>query len=334
MRFAWLQGLYLLLVLGGAVLLRLARRRGYFGHSLLFYLGGRLGRASRLIWLPALLEWVGFGFLFVALLDPVVPLAEHEVAGEGLDIVLVIDLSSSMQELIKEDLARSRADDYYSYDSSKSTRPSGRQTRLEAVKRAILDFAAQRRRDRIGIVAFSENAYVVSPLTTDYAYLVTYVNMINEQTLIGEGQTAIGEGLFAAADLLLRQGRGQGKRGKVIVVFTDGENNYGRDPHLALQEVSRLQFKVYFIGVEVEKMKDAPRLISAIRATAGKYYDARDAKELKRAYLEINSLEKGRFLTKTKVHDAPAYFPFALAALLALSCAALLRIIPYFTELS
>jgi Ca-activated chloride channel family protein len=329
MRFTWSIGLYLLDAVALVALLRLARRRNYFGHSLLAYLYGRIGPPPLDIFLPKLLDAAGLVFLCLALLNPVIPFAEHTVRNEGLNLVLVVDLSSSMQMPVT---------------GGKRMSSGAAETRLDAVKRAIEEFIRRRKGDRIGIVVFSNNAYVVSPMTLDHDYLVNYVQMINERTLSDEGMTAIGEGLLLARDLLLRQTAEPGRdpRGNVIVLLTDGENNTGRPVEFALKEVREAEIKTYFIGVEVvmgvtaatQGFNDAPVLVTGVRSTGGRYFNARDAAQLEQAYREIHAIEKGRFLTRSKLRDVPAFAPFAWSALAALTTGLLLRAVPRFRELS
>jgi Ca-activated chloride channel family protein len=182
-------------------------------------------------------------------------------------------------------------------------------------------------------------------MTLDHDYLVNYVEMINERTLSDEGMTAIGEGLIMARDLLIQQQLKDGQdqqRGNVIVLLTDGENNTGRPVDFALKEVRESAVKTYFIGVEVvmattaanQGFNDAPVLISGVLSTGGKYFNARDAKQLEQAYREIHTIEKGRFLTRSKLRDVPAFAAFAWAALAAVTAGFLLRAIPRFRELS
>jgi Ca-activated chloride channel family protein len=127
---------------------------------------------------------------------------------------------------------------------------------------------------------------------------------------------------------------GQTRKGKVIVVLTDGENNTGRDVVEAIRAAGAAGFRVHFIGVEVEKAKDAPRVIAAVRETGGKYYDVRKEPELLQAYFDIDRMEKTRVISTTQVKNLPYYTPFVLAAVLLLSAALLLRTRAYFTELS
>src|SRR5204863_916168 len=109
------------------------------------------------------------------------------------------------------------------------TRAPG-ENRLTATKNAIETFIKRRRDDRIALVVFSDNAYVISPLTFDHDYVIRYIDLVDDQLLRGEGMTSIGDGLALANDLLERQSHGEQRRNQVVVLFTDGENNHGRDP--------------------------------------------------------------------------------------------------------
>ena len=328
MEFARLDLLWTLLAIIGLVLLiRWRRRKSFFAHPLLFYLRPHLRSASPLIYLPRFLEYVALGFLVVALLEPVLPYAERLVVKQGLDIIMVLDLSSSMQEPIdlKGSLERQR--------QGLKTREK---SRLEAVKDAMAVFVQRRQDDRLAIVVFSENGYVVAPMTFDEDYVRRYLQMVDNKTLSGEGQTAIGEGIFTSVDLALKQARdGRGaSKGKVMVVLTDGENNTGRDLYEAISRAKAENFKIHFIGVEVDRVRDAPRLIAAVESTGGKYYDVRDARQLESAYADINNTERGAFLVKTLDKHVPWFYPFALVALGFLAASVALRAIPYFIEVS
>lgn len=302
------------------------RRISYFSLSMFPYLRNRIRPVSRFVYLPRFLEFFALVVLAIALLNPVQPLAERTIVNKGLDILLLLDLSWSMQEPIDLEgaLERRRAG---------ITRKEV--TRLEAVKEVMLGFVQKRYGDRIGLVVFSENAYVVAPLTQDVAYLTNYLRMVDNKTLASEGQTAIGEGILTALNLAEQQKQGSGKGlSKVMIVLTDGENNTGRDVYAAIQKAAQTGFKIYFIGVEVRRAAETPRLIAAVRAAGGNYYDVRDAEQLSKAYIEIDRLEKGTYLTKAQVAHVPRYHPFALASLALLAVSIGLQAIPYFTEVS
>ena len=251
---------------------------------------------------------------------------------ESLDIVLVLDLSSSMQEPL--DRRATRAKD-------RRWVPQNEKTRLDAVKEAITGFVQRQKSDRIGLVVFSENAYVVSPMTLDTAYLIRYIQMVDKKTLAGEGLTAIGEGILAAVNLHAHQthesaGSNDMRRSKdkLIVILTDGENNTGRDVYMAIRKAREAGFKIDFIGVEIKWAPEAPRLIAAVKSTGGDYYDVRDAEQLQKAYRDISLLQKGTWVAKQQVAHIPRFYPFALASFVLLVISITLKSIPYFIEIS
>lgn len=328
MQFARLEWLWIIFPTIALVLaLRWRKRRSYFTHPLLHYLQTRVRPASPLVYLPRFLELIALALLVLALLDPVLPAAHRFIAKKGLDIIMVVDLSSSMQEPIdlKGAMERQRLGIRIK-----------EKDRLAAVKEAMVDFVQRRRDDRLAVVVFSENAYVVAPMTFDAAYVQRYLQMIDNKTLANEGQTAIGEGIITALDLAAKQGRDPrgGEKGRVMIVLTDGENNTGRDLYQAIARAKEEKFKIHFIGVEVEKVRDAPRLIAAVEATGGHYFDVRDAKQLEEAYANINRTEKGTFLVKSLGNRVPWFYPFALVSFCVLALSMALRAIPYFVEVT
>lgn len=327
MIFTQLDTLYiilpLLLVFG---FFKWRRRKSYLTHPMLPYLRNRIRPVSRLVYVPKILELLALLVLVIALLNPVQPSAEHSVINKGLDILLLLDLSLSMQEPIDLEGAIQRRRAGLSHKEI---------TRLEAVKEAMLRFVQKRHGDRIGLIVFSESAYVVTPMTLDMTYLKNYLRMVDSKTLASEGQTAIGEGILTALHLSEQQKQGSGKSSsRVMIVLTDGENNTGRDVYGAIQKAAHEGFRIYFIGVKIERAAETPRLIAAVQAAGGNYYDVRDAEQLGKAYAEINRLEKGTFLTKAQVAHVPRYHPFALASLALLTASVGLRAIPYFIEVS
>jgi Ca-activated chloride channel homolog len=273
----------------------------------------RMYRASLLRRLPAAAFLAGLLLLACASMDPVLPFAETEVRSHGLDIVIALDLSSSMEE----QMGRAK-------------------TRLEATKDAIEAFVGSRIDDRIGLVVFSDNAYVVSPLTFDHRYLVRYIDMVDNQILRGEGMTAIGEGLALSNYLLARQAAVPGRRNKVIVVFTDGENTIGRDPLGALAESDAAGIRVHLVGVDLEeeitKKPQVQALLRAVGRYGGRYFNAGTSRELDAASRAIDSIEKGVLVSQTYEHDAPVFQWFALPSLICFAVAFGLRAIPAFID--
>jgi Ca-activated chloride channel homolog len=327
MIFTRLDTLYMVLpLLVVSAFFKWRSRKSYLTLSTLPYLHNRIRPVSRFVYFPRILELFALVALAIALLNPVQPLAERTIVNKGLDILLVLDLSWSMQEPIDLDGALQRR---------RAGITQKEPTRLEAVKEAMLRFVQKRHGDRIGLVVFSENAYVVSPMTQDVAYLTNYLRMVDNKTLASEGQTAIGEGILTALNLTEQQKQEGGKAlSKVMIVLTDGENNTGRDVYAAIQKAAQARFKIYFIGVKIERAAETSRIIAAVQATGGGYYDVRDTEQLNKAYAEINQLEKGTYLTKAQVSHVPYYHPFALASLALLAASIGLRALPYFIEVS
>ena len=291
----------------------------------------RSSRASLVRRLPLLTLAAALALTTCAVMDPVLPYSESDVQSRGLDIVVVMDLSSSMQEPME------RPNRGATMIPTTAAMPHGK-TRLEATKDAIKTFVSHRHDDRIGLVVFSDNPYVVSPLTFDHEYLRRYVDLVDDQILRGEGMTAIGDGLALANYLLSRQAAMRDRRNRVIVLFTDGENNRGRDPVEVLQESEAAAIRVHMVGVdleeEVQNKPEVQRLVGTVRRYGGRYFDAVTVRDLDTASRAIDALEKGYLTSKVYVRDAPVYQWFALPALLALMLTMALRAVPYFVDLT
>ncbi len=281
-------------------------------------------RASPLRRLPFVMLAVAAALTGMALMQPVIPFSQANLQSRGLDIALLVDLSSSMQE----EMGSGQHPD-------RPTVPT-RRTRMDAVKDAVRAFVRTRRDDRIGLVVFSDNAYVISPLTFDHEYLLHYVDLIDDRILQGEGQTAIGDGLALANDMLARQATKDSRGHQVIVLFTDGENNRGREPVDVLAESKAAAIRVHMIGVDLERdVKEKPAvqmLMAAIAGAGGKYFSADSEKDLQAASATIDRIEKGLLVSHVYVRDVPVYEWFAVPALLALAAAAGLGAIPYFID--
>ncbi|HEX9366589.1 MAG TPA: VWA domain-containing protein [Vicinamibacterales bacterium] len=280
----------------------------------------RAHRASFLRRLPAAVFAAALLLLGVALLDPVLPYTESQVQSHGLDIVLALDLSSSMQDQMER---------------TAGPRPSPGKTRLDATKDALKAFVNRRGDDRIGLVVFSDHAYVVSPLTFDHEYVTRYIDLVDDQMLRGEGMTAIGEGLALSNFLLARQATGDGRRNKVVVLFTDGESNAGREPLDVLAESDAAHIRVHVVGVDLQdevKKPQVQRLLRAVRGYGGRYFSADTTRELDAASRAIDSLEKGVLVRKTYQHDTPVFQWFALPSLICFAAAFALRAIPVFID--
>ena len=311
-------------------------RRSFAASTTVSRLATAVYRASPVRRLPLAALAIGLALIAIALMEPVLPSAVTEVQSRGLDIVMVLDLSSSMQEPMERARPPRTLQNltFSNRDAGAVARPPAK-TRLEATKNAIKSFVVRRRDDRIALIVFSDNAYVVSPLTFDHGYLLRYIDMVDDQILRGEGMTAIGDGLAVANYLLVRQA-GSDRRNQVIVLLSDGENNKGRDPVDVLAESNAASIRVHFIGVDLEEAignkPQVQKLLQTVRRYGGQYFDANTIRDLDAASRTIDSLEKGVLVGKVHVHDAPVYQWFALPALVLLVTSIGLRAVPFFVD--
>ena len=261
-----------------------------------------VARATRSRWgrFLGIARWVGLAFLIVALARPQLGHASTEVQASGIDLVLAVDISGSMQAL----------------DLTEGGEPS---SRLDVVKSVVAQFIKNRPNDRIALVAFSAEPYLMSPLTLDHDWLLQNLGRL-QPGMIKDG-TAIGSALSASINRL----RGQKAKSKLVVLLTDGQNNAGKiDPALAAQAAQALGVKVYTIGVGTKGEAPMPitdesgrtrivmtkvdvdeGLLKTIAdTTGGRFYRATDAGSLQRIYEAIDSLEKTtRNLKKYEHHE-------------------------------
>jgi len=182
---------------------------------------------------------------------------------------------------------------------------------------------------------FSNNGYLVSPATFDHESMSQYLVMTGTHTLVNEGFTAIGEGLYMANRYFAynKEKTRRRAKGQVIILFSDGDNNYGRDPMLEVERARSEGTRIYFIGVALQPGA-SQQIAGAIPSTGGRYFDVRNPQHLEQAFTEINDIEKGIFFTQQLRRNEPAYFVFALLALACLALRLLMNGIPHFVELS
>jgi Ca-activated chloride channel family protein len=299
------------------------RRRRYVALPTAGLLPAQGYRPSVIRRLPLVFGLAGILAIAVALADPVVPHSTADLRSLGIDIVLVMDLSSSMNT------------EMGGSGPSSPDAPKG-PTRLDVTKAALRAFVGSRHGDRLGMVVFSNYAYVVSPLTVDKDYLLRYLDIVDNQILRNEAMTAIGDGIDMATFVLSKQSSRE--RTKVILVFTDGERNYGRDPLESLADAESANIRVHLVGVDLdEQIKERPTvqaLISAVRSHGGRYYEADTVRELRQASAQLDSLEKSLVISQTHVANEPVYHWFALAAVVFIGAALLVNAIPFFNELT
>ncbi len=319
-------------------------RRRYWSHSLIEHFGDEIGGAPPIVRLPRILEVAAIGFLLVALLGPVYPFTQTRVERGGLQIMFVVDLSQSMEEPLLRGGPSPSTASAQAISMAVAGGVSGSTlapmlgtpgSRMEAVKRSALDFVSKRPGDAIGLVVFSNNGYLVSPATFDHESLTQYLLMTGTQTLVNEGYTGIGEGL-ATANRFFEQQKETARqqiKGQVVVLFTDGENNAGREPYIELEFARKNGVRVYMIGVELQS-NSSEQLAFAIPMTGGKYYDVRRTTDLEQALTDINQVEKGVFYTLSLTRNEPAYFIFVALALMCLALRIVLHAVPQFVEIS
>ncbi|MBP6286755.1 MAG: VWA domain-containing protein [Ferruginibacter sp.] len=260
---------------------------------------------SSLRHLPFMLRLLAVLFIIAAMARPQTMYEEQNAEGEGLDIVLCIDVSGSMTA---QDLTPNR---------------------LEAAKTVAIDFVNKRLTDRIGIVIFSGESFTQCPITTDHRVLISAIENIRNGLL--EDGTAIGSGLGTSVDRL----RSSKTKSKIVILLTDGENNGGLiDPQTAKEIAKAFQVKVYTIGVGTDGYAPQPvntpmgvvmqqgkvsideKLLKEIAAeTGGKYFRAKDNEGLAGIYTEIDQLEKSKVEISTRTRYTEKFFPFVIAAL-------------------
>ncbi len=285
---------------------------------------------KRFQWLPLALRLLCLATLILAASRPQYGTTESEYRGEGIDIVLAVDISGSML-----------AEDF-------TNRSGERTNRLEAVKEVVHEFVPRRPNDRIGLVVFAGRPYTACPLTLDHGWLLR--NLDRVQIGMIEDGTAIGSALATAAARL----EASDAKSKVIVLLTDGQNNAGKvNPKTAAEAVAKLGIRVYTIGAGTRGLApfpvrdvfgnrvyrpvpvdiDEPTLQEIARLTGAQYFRATDTESLRQIYADIDRMERTEFREPRYYAYEEAYPWFILAGLL-LYCSELalrhtwLRVLP------
>ena len=308
--------LLLLLLVPALVWLRYARRRQA---PLTFSDGAALLGLPRSPWLalrklPPALFAAGLVFLVAAAARPQKGMSESRVETEGVDIVLVVDTSTSM-----------RADDF-----STATK---RMDRLDAAKSVLAQFIQARPDDRLGIVAFAAMPYTIAPLTTDHAWLMLQMDRL--QTGMLEDATAIGDAIASGVNRL----RDSQAKSKIVILLTDGIHNAGRlTPPDAAQAAAALGIKVYTIGAGSDQPRatgifgfvqggaeiDEATLKKIAEITKAKYFRATDLKSLEETYKAIDEMEKTKIELDQYTRYEERFAPFLVLGLLCLAFETLL----------
>ena len=259
---------------------------------------------------PYALRTFAIAMLAIAIARPQSSNSVEDMTNEGIDLVLAMDVSSSMLSM--------------------DFKPN----RLEQAKSVAIDFINERPHDRIGVVAYEGEAFTQVPVTSDHIVVKNGVRGLDTGLL--EGGTAIGLGLATSVNRL----RKSEAKSRVIILLTDGVNNAGAIyPSDAAQLAALNGIRVYTIGVgSIGKAKspvailpdgtykydwidvkiDEEVLMQIAETTGGKYFRATNSEKLKSIYSEIDDLERTRFNVMRYQRKTEAYLPFALMTLIAL----------------
>jgi Ca-activated chloride channel homolog len=298
--------------------------RGSRPRTLVFSRAALLGRyaprGARLVArVPGWLRATAFAAAIVAVATPRTGASVVDIDAEGIAIMLVVDISSSM---LAEDFAPDN--------------------RLKVAKRTVADFVRGRQYDRIGLVAFAGEALTQVPLTVDYPVLYQAIDRLSAGTGMLEDGTAIGTAIATAANRL-RRAPGESK---VMVLLTDGENNRGEiDPLTAARAATAFDIRIHTIGVGSEGMApipiargpggvqyaqlpvsiDEPLLREVAAMTGGEYFRATDERSLDEVYNRIDAMETSTVQVRRYVNYTPHYLPLLLLAMIVLSAEWMLR---------
>ena len=275
----------------------------------------------RLVPLSMLLRLLAFTMIVIVLARPQTQNSWKNKTIEGIDIMLAMDVSTSM---LAEDL---------------------KPNRIEAAKQVAAEFISGRPNDNIGLSIFAGEAFTQCPMTIDHSSLLDLLHNVRTDIaargLIEDG-TAIGMGLANAVSRL----KESKAKSRVVILLTDGSNNRGDISPMTAAEIAKsLGIRVYTIGVGTNKVAPYPMPVAGgvqyvnipveidnqtlseiAAATEGDFYRATNTKELRKIYQEIDQLEKSKLNVKQFSKKYEAYQPFAIVAVLALLLEILLRI--------
>jgi Ca-activated chloride channel homolog len=275
---------------------------------------GLIGR-NRWKHAPFILRMLAFALIIVVLARPRSTNQFKNITSEGIDIVMSLDISSSML-----------AEDF-------------KPNRLEAAKDVAGEFIAGRPNDRIGLVVFSGESFTQCPLTTDHAVLLNLFNGL-KSGMIDDG-TAIGMGLATAVNRL----KDSHSVSKVIILLTDGVNNMGSIAPITASEIAKaFGIRIYTIGVgtrgmapypfqtpfgiqyqDMEVKIDEPMLQQIASMSGGKYFRATNNQKLRDIYKEIDKMEKSKIEVREYKKYDERFFAVGLIALLLLIAEGVLR---------
>jgi len=297
--YPWvLLGLLLLPFLMFAYIRRWMPKQPTFLVSTLYHLRER-GAKTKLVHLPFLLRLLCIASLIIAIAHPYKKRDTQKLEGEGIDIVLCMDVSGSM--------------------NSRDILPS----RMEVAKEVASQFILQRTIDRIGLVIFSGESFTLVPLTNDKGNLINQIKNLSPRKYLIDG-TVMGEGLATAVSRLAHSDA----KSKVVILITDGKEDPPEtrllDPYTALSIARAKKIKVYTIGMgalgnapSVGERKNAnfdfldEKLLTEIaEQTGGAYFRATSKTALEDVYSQIDSLEKSKIETTIEHQKRDGYWIF------------------------
>lgn len=269
----------------------------------------------RLRELPFVLRMIIIVLISIVLARPQTSSGEQKVTSEGIDIVLAMDVSTSM---LAQDFEPNR---------------------IEAAKEKAIEFVDSRPNDRIGLVVFAGQSFTQSPITIDHSVVKELIGKL-KTGLLQDG-TAIGMGLATAVARL----KDSKAKSKVVILLTDGDNNAGSvSPETAAEIAKTYGVRVYTIavgtrgmakypvqtpfGMTTQLMKvdvNEPLLTKIADITGGKYFRATDNKSLEKIYKQIDKLEKTKVDVAYYTNFTELYYPFAIAAIVLFFAEIILR---------
>ena len=293
---------FLLLAVPFAVLLAHTLFRGAFARRIAYPLTHLMVEQASLRvlftrWGPLSLYTLALVLMVTALARPVTVDRTVLPPTEGIDIMLVMDVSASMQK-----------QDFYP-------------NRFVAAQQTALRFISKRFNDRIGLVAFAKEAMLQAPLTLDHDALQEYISSLY-LGVVDPNYTAIGDALGVAANHL----KDSKAKSKIIILLTDGDSNAGTiAPQLAAKAAGAYGIRVYTVGTasapgdglysSTEDEINEGVMMEIANVTGGKFYRAKNEAELTKIYDTINELEKTQFAPSSTVDRSDCYHPFLLLAL-------------------
>jgi Ca-activated chloride channel family protein len=294
--------------------------KGKLKFSSLSFFNNKTGLRTKLLFIPDILILLGICLLIISLARPQSSSKYETFQANGIDIMLVMDTSTSMEAID----------------------PTVNISRIQSAKNQAKEFILKRVNDRIGIVVFSSLAFTQCPLTLDKDALINFVDLINTRITKADG-TAIGSALATAVNRLSKVD----SKSKIVVLLTDGANNTGEvSPMTAAQLAKDNNIKVYTVGIgsdkdyyEIEDMFWGKRQVQAqgndldenllkeiAAKTDGEYFSAQTSKDLYKAFSSIDKLEKTTVEHTKSVNYNEQFMKFLLPAFWILILGFLLKI--------